>query len=210
MFDCYLHKQQQATSHGIKLNLASISLPASPPPSAFSTTSSFNFSPSSLSFSHGRSFSNVSYGSSQEDSSFFSASSNISPNASLALPSINSTTPSRRELSPPSSLSSFYQLNFNGCEEYDPVRPYTNLIYRQLAKPFTPPTAKFNQLLNQFAEEQAPWAGVITTRLDCYPIHDVDISQKSFSPCIRTLDNTSINQRNSSKSEKESVGFTSE
>jgi hypothetical protein len=153
-----------ATEYGMKLNLAGLSCSSPPAPSsAFSSTTSFPHSSPSLDFSRGSSFSDVSWTSDQQDDvSSFYASHGHSSDLSPASPSIHSTAPSWRECSHFTSDCSppLHDLPYE--DEYDYSQPYIKTS-PHLVKSFTPPTANLDQILDRFAQEQIPWAGVLTT-----------------------------------------------
>jgi hypothetical protein len=70
-------------------------------------------------------------------------------------------------------------------EYYDDYAPSNKVHVKrngipQSRRPFAPPTEKLEQLLDRITLEQAPWAGVVSTRRSWYPINDVNVHEDNF------------------------------
>lgn len=124
--------------------------------SCSAATSSMLDCPSPLDYSCPSHFSdcNSSWTSHHDEGPLYSASSCFSSNASLVSPSLRSATT---------------------CSFWTGTRP--SLDYARPARHFTPPTAKFNDLLDRVAHDHAPWSGVVTSKDAWYPINDVASQQ---------------------------------
>lgn len=126
-------------------------------------------------------FSDSSWTSHHDASPILSASSCFSSNASVVSPFLPSTT------SPSWSGS-----NNAGRPSLDSIKP---------AIRFTPPTLKFNDMLDKVAQEHAPWSGVVTSKDAWYPINDVASQQEVPFSCPASKEGNCEFYKSESKTE---------